>query len=57
MKKEVRFKSLPIGARFTREGQNFRKASKSGAYAINANGTGRTHEQIPFARNSFVRPL
>lgn len=53
----IRFKALPSGRTFTHDATRYRKASGSTAYALNANGTGRTHERVKFARNTFVQPV
>ena len=51
---QVRFKSIPAGQSFSKDGQLYRQATARGAYRIKPNGTGETHAALPFARNSWV---
>lgn len=50
------FKSLLLGAKFSRDGQTFKKV-KGGAYLVLDSGTSQTHTLLPFARNSRVKPV
>lgn len=52
----VRFKRLPVGARFTHDGRRYRKSSGTKAFALKPGGTGETHAPIVFARNTAVAP-
>lgn len=52
-----RFKRLPIGARFTHNGQRYRKCSTRHAFALKDNGIGLTHEPVKFCRSTAVNTV
>ena len=49
----VRFKRIPIGARFAHNGEAFRKTSGRQAFKLKSSGAGETHNKITFPKNTY----